>query len=312
MNFTWEIKKEIIHRSAQLDKRCKIAALSAFFRTSGTMGVQDGTPNFFLVSETEIVAEYFMRIFAEIFDAEFIVSHAAMDRMSGRDKLVLLCPPLLTQKVLETLGIWQSSKQDFRQGILPSLVKTEEERIAYIQGAFLGGGSCNTPKHGAGYHLEIVFNDKKTSTDTCKILDELGVVAKRVVRKESHVVYIKSKEIISDFLAIIEAYGSLKKYGVILEERDIANHNNRARNCFSGNADKTAIASVKQVMSIQKIEQANLLNELSEDLRVLAKTRLQNPGLTLQELAEKLNVSKSCLNHRMRRLMQIAEEIDEI
>lgn len=309
MNFTWEIKKELIHRSSVWENSEKRAALSAFLRTSGTLGVQDGIPTFFLVSETEIVAQFFMRLFAELFQTELVVSNASMDRMSGRDKLVLSCPIEHVTKVLKELGLWSESKQDFRQGILTSIVKTEKEKIAYVQGAFLGGGSCNTPKDGVGYHLETVFEDKKTAVDFCKILDELGAFAKRIIRKDTHVTYIKSKEIISDFLAIVGAYNALKKFSDLIEERDEANQSNRARNCFSGNADKTAIASVKQIMAIQKIQDVYGLNELSEDLRTTAKARLKNPTGSFKELAESLNVSKSCLNHRMRRLMKIAEEI---
>ena len=311
MNFTWDIKKEIVHRSAKWDEREKRTALSAFFRTCATLGVQDGTPTFFLVSETEMVAERFMQIFAELFGTELVVSHATMDRMSGRDKLVLSCVQSTSKMALTRLGLWQESKDDFRKGVLSSIVKTEEEKIAYIQGAFLGGGSCNTPKNGAGYHLELVFAEKKTAQNVQRILDELGVFAKLITRKETFVVYIKSKEIISDFLAICGATGALKKFGTILEERDVANQNNRTRNCFSGNADKTAIASVKQVMAIQKLTDNNLLSDLSEDLRLLARTRLAYPAMNLRELAERLNISKSCLNHRMRKLMQIAEELED-
>lgn len=310
MNFTLEIKKELIARSEDWDKNCRRASMSAFLRTSGTVGVYEGTPSFFLVSETEMVAEFYTKQFFEEFHTELTVSHATMDRMSGRDKLVLVCPPAISENVLHALGVCKRGKKELRAGILPSLIKSEEEKIAYVRGAFLGGGSCNTPQNGAGYHLEIVFNDEKTSVQFCLVLDELGVFAKRIVRKETNVVYIKSKEIISDFLAIIGAQTALRKFGAILESRDIANQNNRARNCFSGNADKTAIASVKQVMAIKKIDEKLGLSGLSEDLRILAKARLDNPEISLRELAERLNVSKSCLNHRMRRLMQTADEIE--
>ncbi len=311
MNFTSEIKKEIINRSGKWNEKFRLASLSAFLRTSGTLGVQDGTPSFFLVSETEMVAEFFMRQFFDEFQAELTVSHAAQDRMSGRDKLVLVCPPSVAYIALKKLGIYRRDGQDFRFGILPSLVKTDEEKIAYVRGAFLGGGSCNAPKNGGGLHLEVVFNEKETARDFCKMLDELGIFAKKIVRKEDHVVYIKSKEIISDFLAIIGATNALKKFSAILEEREVSNQSNRAKNCFSGNADKTAIASVKQVMSIQKIEEIQGLGNLSEDLRVVAKTRLKYPEMNLRELAEKLQLSKSCLNHRIRRLMQIADGLEE-
>ncbi len=311
MNFTWEIKKEIINRSGTLEEKARLASLSAFFRTSGTLGVQDGTPSFFLVSETEMVAEFFMELFLSAFQTELTVSHAVQDRMSGRDKLVLIAPQSMTLTVLKKLGIYRRDGRDFRAGILPSLMQTDEAKIAYIRGAFLGGGSCNTPKNGGGYHLEMVFTEKRTAMDVCRVLDGLGVYAKRIARKDSHVVYIKSKEIISDFLAIIGVPNALKKFGVILEERDVANQSNRAKNCFSGNADKTAIASVKQVLAIQKIADKQGLSGLGEELRLLAKARIDNPAMNLRELAEKMQVSKSCLNHRMRRLMQIADEMEE-
>lgn len=310
MNFTSEIKKELIQRSERWAGNCRRASLSAFIRTSGTVGVYEGTPSFFLVSETEMVAEFYTRQFFDEFHAELTVSRATVDRMSGRDRLVLVCPSTISENVLQTLGVCKRGKKELREGILPSLIKSDEEKIAFVRGAFLGGGSCNTPKDGVGYHLEIVFNDLKTSLQFCTLLDELGVFAKRIIRKESHVVYIKSKEIISDFLAIIGAQTSLKKFGVILEARDVSNQSNRARNCFSGNADKTAIASVKQVMAIKKIEEDQGLSGLSEELRMLAKARLDNPEISLRELSERLNISKSCLNHRMRRLMQIADEIE--
>ena len=122
-------------------------------------------------------------------------------------------------------------------------------------------------------------------------------------------VYIKSKEVISDFLSLVGAESALKKFAAFLDRRDESNRDNRARNCISGNADKTAIAAVKQIVAIRKIEEKTGFAELSEDLRALAKARLQYPTMSLKELAETLQTSKSCLNHRMRRLMEISEEL---
>ena len=182
--------------------------------------------------------------------------------------------------------------------------------IAYIKGAFLGGGSCSLPSgNGVGYHLEIIFTDKKTAWDFCAVLAELEVIAKLAVRKETFVVYLKSKELISDFLSVVGAENGLKKFNAFMKKRDEANNDNRAKNCMSGNADKSAIAAVKQVVAIQKLKDKTQFEDLSEDLRALAKARLDNPTLSLRELAERLDASKSCLNHRMRRLMELAEEI---
>lgn len=311
MSFTTDIKKELINRSqgdfSALEKK---AAFSAFVRTSGALGVKDDSPTFFLVSETEYVAEYFMGVFAEIFASELNVTHAAMDRMSGRDKLVLLCPPSVSASALNALGLLKRNGKDIREGIAASLIKDEKRKIAYIRGAFLGGGSCTLPSGGAGYHLEIVFAERKTAHDFCVLLDEFSLFAKLLERKETFVVYMKSKEAISDFLAVIGANHSLRKFTAILEKRDEANNDNRARNCMAGNADKTAIAAVKQVVAIQKIQEKTHFRDLSEELIALAKARLQYPYMSLKELAEYLGVSKSCLNHRMRRLTEIAEELE--
>jgi DNA-binding protein WhiA len=288
----------------------KKAGFSAYVRTSGALGMLGGLPTFFLVSETEYVAEYFTSVFTEVFETELSVTHATQDRLSGRDKLVLQCPASFAPTALKELGLLKRGGTDIREGIAAKLVKDEACMISYIKGAFLGGGSCTLPTgSGVGYHLEIVFSDRKTAWDFCAILAEFEVVAKLALRKETFVVYLKSKELISDFLSVIGAENSLKKFNAFLAKRDAANNDNRAKNCMSGNADKSAIAAVKQVVAIQKIKEKTHFKDLSEDLRALAKARLENPTLSLRELSEKLDASKSCLNHRMRRLMEIAEEL---
>ena len=310
MSFSTDVKKEIVNRiSADKDVGVNKAAFSAFVRTSGTLGVADHKPTFFLVSETETVAEYFTGVFAELFNAELALTHAAMDKMSGRDKLVLLCPPAISYAVLKTLGLLKKGTQEIREGILPTLIKDEARQIAYIQGAFLGSGSCILPRSGTGYHLEIVFDEKQTARDFCKLLDKYEVIARLIQRKETQVVYIKSKEAISDFLAIVGADSALKRFNALVEERDEANNDNRTKNCMAGNADKAAIAAVKQTVAIRKLHEKADFKEMSEELKALARARLQFPTLSLRELAEYLGISKSCLNHRMRKLMELAEEL---
>ena len=115
---------------------------------------------------------------------------------------------------------------------------------------------------------------------------------------------------ISDFLSIIGAENALKKLSVLVEKRDKANRSNRAQNCMAGNADKTAIAAVKQVVAIEKLSKWSGYEDLSEDLRTLASARLEYPTKSMQELANYLKISKSCLNHRIRRLVELAEKIE--
>ncbi len=307
MNFTSDIKKEIIAKGLGEEKR--IPAISAFLRTSGDVGIRDGTPAFYFVSETENVAEFFMAEFFEAFGAELFISHATKDKLSGKAKLVIECPAESSILAAKALGLVKRTGA-LREGIWEKFLDAEEKAIAYIQGAFLGGGSCTLPNEGnkTGYHLEVVFSNRKMAYDFSKLLAKEELIAKLAERKDNYVVYIKSKELISDFLSIIGAEGSLKKFSSIVAKRDQANNDNRAKNCFSGNADKTAIAAVKQVVVIEGLKNSGGLEDLGEELVALAETRLNNPSKSLQELAEMLGVSKSCLNHRMRRLMELSEK----
>ncbi len=320
MTFTLEIKKEIVSqgftdKEALQTKKKRgaadiYAALSAFLRTSAFLGVKDGVPSFFLVSETEFVAEYVMQQFAESFSFDLQITGATMDRLSGRDKLVMQCPADKSLAVLKALGLLKRGEIEIKEGISAALVKTNESKIAYIKGAFLGGGSCSLPTgKSAGYHLEFSFNSKKVAKDFCDLLSTFELIAKLVERKEAFVVYMKSKELISDFLALIGANRSLEKFDAFLERRDAANNDNRAKNCMAGNADKTAIAAVKQVIAIQKLQQDKSFVELPTPLKMLAKTRLQYPTASLKELAEMLGESKSCINHRIRKLLELANEL---
>ncbi|MBQ8284448.1 MAG: DNA-binding protein WhiA [Clostridia bacterium] len=313
MSFTSEIKKEIVNRKLWKGKGNaeKKAALSAFIRTSGTIGFKDGIPTFFLVSETENVAEFFMRIFYETFGVELSVTHATMDRLSGRDKLLLQCPTANAKNVLIELGLLKKTSLEFKSGISASLIKDDACKIAYMQGAFLGGGSCTLPHETGktGYHLEIVFLEEKPAKDFCVKLAQLELIVKLVKRKETYVVYIKSKELISDFLSVIGAENALEKLSKVVEKRDRANQSNRTQNCMAGNADKAAKAAVKQVMAIQTLQKSGVIEGLNDELKALANLRLDNPAMSLQELADALKVSKSCLNHRMRKLMETAEKL---
>ncbi|MBQ8657859.1 MAG: DNA-binding protein WhiA [Clostridia bacterium] len=314
MNFTSEVKKEILSkRREKLKGKAAKAALSAFVRTSGSVGFVHGQSTFFLVSETEFVAEYFTSLFFETFNAELSLTTARMDRMSGRDKLVFECPAGQAEEVLKELGLLSADGKTLLDEIPEELVETDEEKLAYVKGSFLGGGSCIVPTESgkAGYHLEFVFSERKIAEQFCELLEVTEVLAKVVERKETFVAYVKSKEMISDFLAALQAPNALKKFISLVEKRDEANQKNRAANCISGNADKSALAAVKQVVAIRKLAEAKAFEGLSEELKDLAILRLKEPSKSLQELADIIKVSKSCLNHRMRRLMELSEKISD-
>lgn len=321
MNFTTEIKKEIISQIQKSkrksskrrsdDRNLCLALISAYLRASAEFGIKDGVPTFFIVTETESVAEFFISTFTEIFSAELTVV-ATMDRLSGRDKLVLQCPISYSRGILTELGLLTEDGNDFNLGIADVFKTDPNLQSEYIKGVFLSSGSCMIPeeKSRKGYHLEFVFSEQQTAEEFCELLLEKELLAKIIARKETFIVYIKHKEIISDFLSIIETEHCLRRFSELVEKRDEANQSNRAANCFAGNFEKTVNASVKQVMAIEKLKNSSCFQDLADELKDLALFRLENPAMSLQEIADSLKIGKSCLNHRMRRLVQLAEKLE--
>ena len=126
-------------------------------------------------------------------------------------------------------------------------------------------------------------------------LDPLQLIGNVVVRGDTSVVYSKSRETICDFLSIVEADNALRSL----------NNENRVLNCMAGNADRAALASLSQFQAFRKLQEAGGFSALTPALRAVAEARLAHPELSLQELAAVLGVSKSCLNHRIRKLMSL-------
>lgn len=318
MNFTLEVKKEIINRSLAKKRTieeaiaAKKAALSAFIRTSGQLGFYEGLPNFFITTETERVAEFFTSLFYDVFGFELSVS-AHHNKLSGRDKLLLTCPAAECKRVLKELGLLRDKGDGFKAWIPSALVRSDESKAAYIRGAFLGSGSCILPgeENSTGYHLEIVFGEEGIADEFCGLLEDFELFGKRAERKDNFIVYIKSKEMISDFLSVIGVEKALESFTELLEIRDEANQHNRATNCYMGNLEKTLQASSKQVRALKTLKEKEEFSELSPELQALADARLRSPMMTMQELANELKISKSCLSHRMRKLMSVAEKYVE-
>lgn len=313
MNFTSDVKKELM--KLPCGKEESRAALSAYFSACGVFAESGtGEPEFFLVSETERVAEFFTGLFYNLFGERLIVSRAVKDRLSGRSRLILECPRG-AKNALETLELYKPGA-GFTVGVPQVFKENDAARRAYICGAFLGGGSITLPADGkkTGYHLEIAFpaeedGESAVAEEFATLAEADDLLLKCVKRGGETVAYMKSKEAISDFLSVLGAENALKKFGAFCEEREKNNNLNRAANCSSFNADKTATAAVKQVLAIEKIVAAGADTTLAAPLKELIALRLARPELSLQELADELGVSKSCLSHRMRKLTEIAANI---
>ena len=315
LNFTEEIKNEITSNGFE-DLCCKKAALSAFIRTSGSIISRNGNFGFELITENEKTAEFFIDILERDFNLNLTVSGAKFDLLSGKDKLTFECVNEHTTKLLKDLYIVGEEKDGFFLlfGLDDNLIKNDCCKEAFIKGAFLGGGSCTLPElesySRTGYHLEIVFSNKITASDFCDLLCDFEILSKCVSRKESAVVYVKSKEVISDVLNVLSVSDCLSKLNEIVEFKDKTNNANRVNNCSVSNIDKSLTASANLVKAIEVISDTIGLQSLDKLLFEVAAARLADKNASMQELANRLNISKSCINHRIRKILDIAASLD--
>lgn len=192
-----------------------------------------------------------------------------------------------------------------------AIVSEECCKRAFLRGAFLVSGSCSSPDK--GYHLELATSRIKLSIDTLRILEQLGINAKSTMRKSNTVIYIKGAEGISDFLGNVGAVNAMMEFENARIIKDVKNNINRVINCETANMSKAIDASMEQVKAIRKIERLRGLDSLEPSLREIARLRLENTEVTLKELGQMLEkpLSKSGVNHRLKKLVDIAESLKE-
>ncbi len=180
---------------------------------------------------------------------------------------------------------------------------------AFVRGCFLGSGSINNPEN--KYHIEIILKENSDVISLFSVLEKYGIYFKKLKKENSYIVYSKDGEEISKFLAFIGASTSVLKFEDIRVYRDMRNNVNRLVNCETANLTKTVNASVKQIDAIKKIKERGRFEELTDSLKEIAKVRENNPEATLVELGKMLNppIGKSGVNHRLKAIIQIAEEL---
>ena len=181
-------------------------------------------------------------------------------------------------------------------------------KAAFLRGAFLAGGSITDPAK--SYHLELVTDHYNVSRETYSILLELGFAPKDAARSGNYVTYFKQSEAIEDFFTLIGAPVAAMDIMSAKVEKDMRNAVNRRVNCDSANADKIVLAASGQLEAIRRLEQRAGLDELPEKLRETALLRIANPEASLADLAMLAMppVSKSCISHRLRKLMEVASK----
>lgn len=211
------------------------------------------------------------------------------------------------EKIKEMLKLKNETANIYYSTVAPIFTINECCKKAALFAAFMAAGFVNSPKK--SYHLELVTHKKRVSEDLCEIMFELSMEPKVTMRKNKYVIYIKNNEEICDFLSVIGAKRSLFQFHEVKIEKELKNRINRSLNCESANQDKVISAGLKQVKAIEKLIKTKKLETLSEDMQKTAYLRLDNPDLSLSELADlaDFSITKSGLNHRLKKIVSLAE-----
>lgn len=235
------------------------------------------------------------------------VSFDSLPEQNAAGKLIYqITEPEKINRVFSTCGF--SAQNSVSLHVNFALLEKECCQRAFLRGAFLAGGSVTDPEK--RYHLELSTTHQSVSRETGRLLVEMNLAAKETERKGSAILYFKQSDSIEDFLTTIGAPVSAMAVMSAKIEKDWRNDANRKTNCDSANVDKAVAAAQEQLSAIRLLEKQDRLKDLPEKLRQTAALRRENPETTLSELAELHDppVSKSAVNHRMRKLMQLASE----
>ena len=253
-----------------------------------------------IVTESPQLKERLPVLFRKAFKVTF-------DRLPGEAEgkgTFLLEAPDKLQVIFDAFGLERAPGVSLHVNF--AHLEEEHCRTAFLRGAFLAGGSVTDPLK--SYHLELATSHFYVGREVPALMREAGFEPKETVRKGNYITYFKQSEHIEDLLTSIGAPLSAMEMMTAKLERDLRGSVNRRVNCDAANLDKLVAASQAQVEAIRRLEKSGVLAAQPEKLREAARLRVENPELTLAQLAQLCDppVTKSALNHRLRKLMELA------
>ncbi len=319
MSFSESLKIEILLKKFK-QSCCKMALLSGFIRSAGSL---DGTmqskgvviKGFEFATESILIRDFIKNIIIDLY-GEIVSTTMYTDPISKKDRHILYASNFKAVELLKDLGIIsvsQNGENSIVLGIDKYVIENDCCKKAYILGVFLAVGVITVPKidekSRTGYHLEFAFSNNTLADEFCHLLSSCGFFPKNINRKSEKVVYFNK---IEDILSVLAFFKTMKSYFALEQitlEKDIRNDTNRIINCEMSNLNKQVEASLKQIKCIEQIENTIGLDGISPQLKVVAIARKENADSTLEELSKILGITKSCLNHRLRKLVEIAENL---
>ena len=295
MSFSSDAKSELC-RDKLLRKCCALAEASGVLLYCNSVSLEQIK----IVTESPDFALRLPRLFYKAFKLEFD------EIQEGVKSSFVLNDPAKTARIFESIGY--SPAESISLHVNYGLLEKDCCRTAFLRGAFLTGGSVTDPAK--RYHLELATNHHKVSRETNSLLLDLGFLPKDTLRNGSSILYFKQSDAIEEFLAWLGA--PLASMGVMEAkiEKSMKNKINRIVNCDNANTSKVVEAAQTQITAIRTLRERAIFDSLPEKLRQTALLREENPEANLNELAMLFDppLTKSALNHRLRKLVELAAE----
>ena len=306
MSYASEVKKELTGLEVHLNNAK--AELMALIRMNGSLNIANHKLVLNIQTENPAIARRIYQLLKDFYHAE---SELVVRRKMKLKKNNLYIVRLRNdaESVLDDLGILQGLQ--IKEQVPVEMLSDEGMVRSYLRGAFLAGGSVNNPET-SRYHLEVYSLYEEHNNMLVDMMNEFGLNARSTPRRSGYIVYLKEAEKIADFLSLIGATNAMLKFEDIRIVRDMRNSVNRIVNCETANLNKIADASKKQIDNIKLIDAKVGIDKLPQKLQEVAIARLGHPEESLKNLGELIPggpISKSGINHRLRKLNEIAEKI---
>lgn len=302
MTFSAQIKEELASVEITSPECALAECCGMIFFANSTTGNRIK-----IVTENNNVARRASRLLKTLFGFDFdkkIIPESTFKKYN-----LLIENPTKIAEIFDAFGLVADENLSIR--LNGALVESDEARSAFCRGAFLTAGSVASPT--SHYHLELVTSHATLSREVVALLYELNLPAKHTLRKSNSIIYFKESGHIEDFLTRIGA--PLSALELMQEKllKDVRNNTNRQVNCDLANLARAADAAKIHIAAINKLYDLGMIETLSPQLQAAAILRLRYPDASLSELVAlaKDGVGKSGLNHRLKKLVSLAEELDK-
>ncbi|HAZ90887.1 MAG TPA: DNA-binding protein WhiA [Eubacterium sp.] len=305
MSFSMDIKQELIKIDVEA-RHCQIAELTAILTGCCDIRLLYGNYAIRLISESKPVVVRFEYLIDKLFG----VKVPCLMRNSKQYALYIT-DHKLALKVLQITKVVDISSEICENivSVSRTIISGDCCKRAYLRAGFLGFGSMSDPNK--IYHLEFVCKTKDRADMLCEMIESLGIKVRSIIRKNNYLVYIKESKDIVDLLGYMGAHRALLELMNVRVVKTVRNDVNRRVNCEAANLNKIISASVKEIEDIRYIFETKGMDYLPENLREIAKIRLENPESSLKEIGQMLEppLGKSGVNHRLKKISTIVEEL---